>query len=327
MRLLAIHAHPDDETLATGALLAAWSAAGHPVTLVTCTRGERGEVIGAQLAHLEGDGPALAAHRERELAAALGALGVSEHHFLDTLATRHGGEGVRYEDSGMAWVGGTPGTAGLPDDVPDAAFVSVPVDLAAAQLAALVVEQRPALVVTYDAGGGYGHPDHVRAHDVTVRAIELARPALEADAADVPPLLCPTVPVRDLRDLRRRLAQVGWSTALAAQAGLTFPDADGDLPAVASDDREAVLDVDVRLVLDAVLAALEAHATQVHAVTRAPTSDPTDPLVGAYALSNDVLAAIAAVEHYALLSGDVAAAVRVARDAAVPAVRPVAWRA
>src|SRR6478609_7192343 len=96
--VLAVHAHPDDETLATGALLATWAASGLPVTLVTCTRGERGEVIGAGLAALEGDGPALAAHREHELAAALAALGVGDHVFLD------GGVGPRYEDSGMAWL-------------------------------------------------------------------------------------------------------------------------------------------------------------------------------------------------------------------------------
>ena len=129
MRLLAVHAHPDDETLSNGALLAAWSRAGRPVTLVTCTRGERGEVIGTPLAHLEGDGPALAAHREQEIAAALAVLGVEEHHFLDTLAP---GEGARYEDSGMAWVGAVAGTAGLPDDVPPGALVSVPLDTAAA---------------------------------------------------------------------------------------------------------------------------------------------------------------------------------------------------
>ena len=73
--VLAIHAHPDDETLSTGALLAAFAAAGRPVCVVTCTRGERGEVIALPgttsegLADLEGDGPALGAYRETELAA------------------------------------------------------------------------------------------------------------------------------------------------------------------------------------------------------------------------------------------------------------------
>ena len=318
MRLLAVHAHPDDETLSNGALLAAWSRAGRPVTLVTCTRGERGEVIGAPLAHLEGDGPALAAHREQEIAAALAVLGVEEHHFLDALAP---GEGARYEDSGMAWVGAVAGTAGLPDDVPPGALVSVPLDTAAAHLAALVVEQQPALVVTYDAGGGYGHPDHVRAHEITVRALEIAAPRLAEAGADVPLLLCPTVPTDALRAQRRALADEAWARDLAAAAGLVAPDPDADLPAVASDDRDVVLKVDVRAVLGAVTGALRAHGTQVQAVTRAPDGAT---VLGAYALSNDVLAAIPPTEGYALLAGDRSALGRVLARAAVPDVRAVA---
>src|SRR5690349_18876390 len=162
--LLAVHAHPDDESLATGALLATWAASGRPVTLVTCTRGERGEVIGDALAHLEGDGPALAAHRETELAAALAALGVTDHVFLDSVGP---GGAARYEDSGMAWLGA--GRAGSADDVPPGAFVAVPLDEAARRLAHVLRSRRPEVVVTYEPAGGYGHPDHVRAHDVTTR--------------------------------------------------------------------------------------------------------------------------------------------------------------
>ncbi|PFG36165.1 N-acetyl-1-D-myo-inositol-2-amino-2-deoxy-alpha-D-glucopyranoside deacetylase [Flavimobilis soli] len=318
MRLLAVHAHPDDETLSSGALLAAWSRAGHEVTLVTCTRGERGEVIGAELAHLEGDGPALAAHREQELAAALDALGVQEHHFLDALAP---GEQARYEDSGMSWVGGVVGTAGLPDDVPSGALVSVPLDTAASHLAALVVEQRPAVVVTYDAGGGYGHPDHVRAHEITVRALELAAPRLAEAGAVTPVLVCPSFPSEALRAQRRALASEPWARDLAEGAALVAPDPDADLPAVASDDRTVALEVDVRDVVDRVTGALRAHATQVKAVTLAPDGAP---VLGAYALSNDVLAAVPAVETYAILAGDRAALGRVLTAAAVPGVRAVA---
>jgi len=115
--LLAVHAHPDDETLATGGLLATWARAGRPVTVVTCTRGELGEVIGGELAHLAGDGPALAAHRETELAGALGALGVADHVFLDTVAPP-----ARFVDSGMAWAGA--GRAGRVAHLPDDAFVA-----------------------------------------------------------------------------------------------------------------------------------------------------------------------------------------------------------
>ncbi|MEK8228364.1 hypothetical protein NKG05_23400 [Oerskovia sp. M15] len=77
---------------------------------MTCTRGEKGEVIGAELAHLEGDGPALAAHREGELAAALESLGVSDHVFLDQVVLDAPERaGVAYRDSGMAWA--APGIA------------------------------------------------------------------------------------------------------------------------------------------------------------------------------------------------------------------------
>lgn len=162
--LVAVHAHPDDETLSTGGLLATWARSA-PVEVVTCTRGERGEVIGAALAHLEGDGPALAAHREAELARAVTALGVERHAFLDELAA----DDVRLEDSGMVWV--ADGVAGPAPDAPPGAFARADVDDVAAVLAAHLAAARPAVVVTYGPDGGYGHPDHVRAHQVTMRAV------------------------------------------------------------------------------------------------------------------------------------------------------------
>ncbi|WP_020017570.1 PIG-L family deacetylase [Promicromonospora sukumoe] len=202
-----MHAHPDDETLSTGGLIAAFAAAGRPAHVVTCTRGERGEVIALPgttsegRAGLEGDGAALGAYRETELARALTALaggadGAIRHSFLDGLpgvsaqvngvvdadsgASAGSGsgvvsgaaDGVRYEDSGMAWV--APGVAGPAPDSPPTAFARVPLDESAGRLAALIRECRPAVVATYEPGGGYGHPDHVRAHEVTVRALRLA---------------------------------------------------------------------------------------------------------------------------------------------------------
>ncbi|MDR2722311.1 MAG: PIG-L family deacetylase [Cellulomonadaceae bacterium] len=169
--LVVVHAHPDDETLWTGGLIATWAAQGWPVSVVTCTRGERGEVLALPgttsegMAGLEGDGPALAAWREGELAAALAALGDGiSHHFLD--------EGLpdRYEDSGMVWV--APGLAG-PDPAAPAGFAVAPLDDAASRLAGLLREAAADIVVTYEADGGYGHPDHVRAHAVTARAVQM----------------------------------------------------------------------------------------------------------------------------------------------------------
>lgn len=165
--VLFVHAHPDDETITTGATMAGLAAAGVPVTLVTCTRGELGEVIGQELAALEGDGPALARHREGELRAAMEALGVADHRFLGAA------HGVRYTDSGMVW--GPDGLATTPPDVSPDAFAVADLDAAAGQLAEVIDELRPTHVVSYEPGGGYGHPDHVQAARVAARAVELAQ--------------------------------------------------------------------------------------------------------------------------------------------------------
>lgn len=302
--LVAVHAHPDDETLATGALLATWAAAGLPVTVVSATRGERGEVIGRRWAHLEGDGPALAAHREGELAGALAALGVADHRFLDA------GTGRRYEDSGMAWVAA--GRAGAATEVPPGAFVSVPPDDAAAALAAVLRELRPQVVVTYEPGGGYGHPDHVHTHDVTTRALELV-------AGDTPvPVVLWSVAGRGAH-LRAQDALAGPAVRAAlggAADGLSLPDPLGAQPSVVVPDEDVDLLVDVAPVRDRVLGALRAHATQVQAVRAVDD----DALLGCYALSNAVLAAVPVAEGYRYAPGGAAPA-----GAAWPAgVRPVA---
>jgi len=133
-RLLLVHAHPDDESIETGATMAAYAAQGAGVTLVTCTLGELGEVIPPGLAHLAG-GP-LGQHRTGELAAACAALGVTDHRFL-------GGPG-RWRDSGMM---------GLPDNADPRCFWQADVAGAAATLAAVIRDVRPQVLVTYDAHG------------------------------------------------------------------------------------------------------------------------------------------------------------------------------
>jgi N-acetyl-1-D-myo-inositol-2-amino-2-deoxy-alpha-D-glucopyranoside deacetylase len=306
--LLAVHAHPDDETLATGALLAAWARAGQPVTVVTCTRGERGEVIDSPphstgLGHLEGDGPALAAHRESELAAALAALGVTDHLFLDRVrapsaAPSAGGTGERFEDSGMAWV--APGIAGPAPDSGPTAFARVPLDDAASRLAAVVRERRPAVVVTYEAGGGYGHPDHVRAHEVTVRALELAADA-DAEVSGEPWSASRWEVVAPASDVRAARAALGSDAAVRALVadGFTLADPDGGLPPVAIDDDALttggaqVVELDVAPVLGEVLAALRAHRTQVQQVDVVDLAG----VLARYALSNDEVAPVLATAH------------------------------
>jgi N-acetyl-1-D-myo-inositol-2-amino-2-deoxy-alpha-D-glucopyranoside deacetylase len=154
-----VHAHPDDESIGTGATMAKYAAEGARVTLVTCTLGELGEVIPPSLAHLAADQEdRLGEYRIGELAAACDLLGVTDHRFL-------GGLG-RWRDSGMM------GTA---DNTDPRCFWQADVDEAAAALLDVIREVRPQVLVTYDANGFYGHPDHIQAHRVAWRAFELAR--------------------------------------------------------------------------------------------------------------------------------------------------------
>ncbi len=159
-RLLLVHAHPDDESIGTGATIAKYAAEGARVTLVTCTLGEEGEVIPPSLAYLaEGGGARLGQYRIGELAAACAVLGVTDRAFL-------GGPG-RWRDSGMM---GTPAN----DD--PRCFWRADLDEAARALLDVILEVRPQVLVTYDADGFYGHPDHIQAHRVARRAAELAGP-------------------------------------------------------------------------------------------------------------------------------------------------------
>lgn len=284
--LLAVHAHPDDETLSTGALLAAWAAAGLPTTVVTCTRGERGEVIGRRLAHLAGDPAALAAHRLTELAAALAALGVDDHVVLDEVA----GDGP-WVDSGMIWQGESRAAIGA--DVPEGAFALVDVDTAAERLARVVRERRPTVLVSYEPEGGYGHPDHVQAHRVAMRAVELA-----ADGADGWAVPCVLWSALDADALEAGRAACGADPAPGLRTAVGRP-----LPSAAVQADAVDVRVDVLPVVEQVVAALGAHATQVQAVRRLPESDGA--ALGCYALSDAVVQPLLAAEAYRVAPGRV----------------------
>ncbi len=170
-RVLFAHAHPDDETLATGALIADLTGRGVQVGVVTATRGERGEVVDGPLAQLAGTDE-LMTHRAGELRAALEALGVTWHVMLGTPPARAEGLPPRnYRDSGMRWLTAT--LAGPAENVTSDALTSADVRTVAVDLAAAVTAYQPDLLVSYDASGGYGHPDHVRMHEVTLTAAEL----------------------------------------------------------------------------------------------------------------------------------------------------------
>src|ERR1700731_60013 len=165
-RLLFVHAHPDDESLANGATIAHYTARGAEVRVVTCTLGEEGEVIGDRWAGLAADrADQLGGYRIGELTAALRALGVSAPIYL-------GGAG-RWRDSGMQ---GTPKRGRQ-------RFIDADEREAVGALVAIIREQRPHVVVTYDPNGGYGHPDHIHAHAVTTAAVAAAG---SADCAGEP---------------------------------------------------------------------------------------------------------------------------------------------
>jgi N-acetyl-1-D-myo-inositol-2-amino-2-deoxy-alpha-D-glucopyranoside deacetylase len=159
-RLLLVHAHPDDESINNGATMAAYVARGAQVTLVTCTRGEEGEILVPELSHLASDKEdGLGAHREIELAAAMNELGVSDFRFL-------GAPVKKWRDSGMI---------GTPQNQRPDVFWNSDLDEAARHLEKIILEIKPHVLITYDENGGYGHPDHIKAHQVAMRAAELAR--------------------------------------------------------------------------------------------------------------------------------------------------------
>lgn len=156
-RALLVHAHPDDETINNGATMAMYAALGADITLVTCTRGEEGEVLVEEHVHkAAAHDDLLGEHRIIELANAMKALGISDHRFL-------GAPDVKYRDSGMM------GTE--PNNRPDC-FWQANVDSAADQLVAIIDEVKPHILITYDEFGGYGHPDHIQAHRVAMVAAE-----------------------------------------------------------------------------------------------------------------------------------------------------------
>lgn len=167
--VLTVQAHPDDETLSTGPILAHLTLGGARVVLVTATRGEEGETIPGS--RPDGDERPFEAVRSAELDAASSALGISERHTLGTPpALAPGAPERRYRDSGMRWV--TPELAGPAEDTGPDAFTRRPVEDAVADLVALIDHVRPDVLVSYDDGGTYGHPDHVLVHTITSAAAD-----------------------------------------------------------------------------------------------------------------------------------------------------------
>jgi len=228
--VLLVHAHPDDETIGTGGLIAELASRGLRVSLVTATRGERGEVVEGPLSALQGTA-ALAQERERELGLACSVLGVTERFWLGEDPARAPGLSPRrYLDSGMEWI--RPGLAGPAADSDANALARAPLIDVTNDLVAVVQHVRPDLVISYDATGGYGHPDHVRVHE----AVLAASSALTIRYAEI--LESPTADAEWLDCAGHRDTVVAALRCHSSQ--LTVDNSDGDFIVHSGGQREAV---------------------------------------------------------------------------------------
>ena len=231
-RALLVHAHPDDETINNGSTMALYAALGAQVTLVTCTRGEEGEVLIPALAHLAAhETDALGDHRVEELAQAMAELGVTDHRFL--------GEGVkRYRDSGMM------GTE--PNNRADT-FWSADFDEASQLLVSIIDEIKPHVLITYDEFGGYGHPDHIQAHRVAMAAAERA-------AWNIPKIYWNVMP--------KSVIQAGIEKMKSLGSDFFGAESADDLP-FAKDDSFVHACIDGGDYVQQKMAAMAAHGTQI----------------------------------------------------------------
>ena len=244
-RLLLTHAHPDDESCATGGVIAKYVSEGALVTLVTCTKGEQGKIAVAELAHLAADrDDALGDRRASELCGAVSALGLVDHRYL-------GGEG-HYRDSGRM---------GGPSNDRSDAFWQADIEVAGSEMAAIIRETRPHVTVTYDPNSGYGHPDHIQTHRVTMRALEIAadpHAKLLGKPWDVSKVYWSAVP--------RDLIQTELNALKAEEAAHPYMWIDTDIseyPDGVHDDAEITTEIDVTNFLAQKSAALASHATQL----------------------------------------------------------------
>ncbi|MSW94770.1 MAG: N-acetyl-1-D-myo-inositol-2-amino-2-deoxy-alpha-D-glucopyranoside deacetylase [Actinobacteria bacterium] len=270
-RLLLIHAHPDDESIATGITMAKYASLGAQVTLVTCTLGEEGEILLPDVAHLAADkDDKLGEHRQAELGEAMNILGISDWRLL-------GGAG-RFRDSGMI---GTP-----PNENP-ACFWRTDLLEASVELVKVIRETRPQVAITYDDFGSYGHPDHLQANRITHYAAVLA-----AVPGFKPELGAPwEIKKIYWTAMSRNVMRAGVMALRAAGETTGFAELDPDELPFATDDALITTEIDGPEFVQAKMDALRAHATQVNVDG------------GFFALSNNLGAQIFATEHYRLAVG------------------------
>jgi N-acetyl-1-D-myo-inositol-2-amino-2-deoxy-alpha-D-glucopyranoside deacetylase len=231
-RVLLVHAHPDDETINNGATMALYAELGATVTLVTCTRGEEGDILVPELAHLaSGFEDKLGEHRINELAEAMKELGVSDHRFL--------AEGKKtYRDSGMM------GTE--PNNRPDV-FWQADLEEATKYLVSIIDEVKPHILITYDEIGGYGHPDHIQAH-------RIAMLAADNSSWQIQKIYWNTMPKSVLAESMAKMKELGSDFFGAENVD--------DLP-FAKDDKFVTSLIDGNSQVEKKMAAMKAHVTQI----------------------------------------------------------------
>jgi len=231
-RLLLVHAHPDDETINNGSTMAMYAALGAQVTLVTCTRGEEGEVLIPELIHLAASATdSLGDHRVLELAQAMKALGVSDHRFL--------AEGTKkYRDSGMM---------GTPQNERSDCFWQADFSEATNSLVRIIDEVKPHVLITYDEFGGYGHPDHIQAHRVAMAAAEKSH-------WNIPKIYWNVMPKSVIQDGIDKMKALG-SDFMGAESA-------DDLP-FAKDDSFVHALIDGADYVEKKMDAMRAHGTQI----------------------------------------------------------------
>jgi len=229
LTLMAVHAHPDDEALGTGGVLARSALEGIRTVLVTCTNGEFGDMPGGVKPDQPGHDPEEVVRiRRGELDAAAKILGVTH---LERLG---------YRDSGMM---------GWPQNDDSRSFWHAPVDEAAAKLVAIFERYRPEVVVTYDDRGFYGHPDHIQTHRVTMRAVELT---------GIPSKVYETaVGLGDIERMYRRMQELGVQIDEESQREF-----DPEHPSIGVPDDQITTRINVSEFLGKKRDAIAAHASQ-----------------------------------------------------------------
>lgn len=268
--LVAMHAHPDDETLATGLALARHALAGSRVHVITATLGEEGEVIPPELGHLEGS-PQLGAYRHGELSAAMATLGVQHEYLGQRSQNGQPWAPPRWRDSGMA------GSAAAAHPQ---AFACADLNQAAEVLAQRLREIAPDVLLTYDPQGGYGHPDHIRTHDVSVAALRLIAPWAR------PRMYVVATPLSWAVQDRAWLAE-----HVRPDSGLSVPDRDEPHPPSVAPDEDVT-----HHMVDARAQGLRVEALRHHRTQVTVYADPGPE--GYFALSNDIAARLIGREGY-----------------------------